>query len=126
MVVAAILNSFPINISVFSDQSAFLFCKLTKWKSFLFTVRQSKDRLYLRRCILELCRGKSKFQEKAQEKESLTPMYKSLKEDGPDHDKRFTVGVFLENELIAEGEGMSKQEAEQEAARKALEIKKWL
>ncbi len=70
--------------------------------------------------------AKSKFQEKAQEKESLTPMYKSLKEDGPDHDKRFTVGVFLENELIAEGEGMSKQEAEQEAARKALEIKKWL
>jgi ribonuclease-3 len=70
--------------------------------------------------------AKSKFQEKAQEKESLTPMYKSLKEDGPDHDKRFTVGVFLENELIAEGEGMSKQEAEQEAARKALEVKKWL
>jgi ribonuclease-3 len=69
--------------------------------------------------------AKSKFQEKAQEKESLTPVYKSLKEEGPDHDKRFTIGVYLDDSLIAEGEGMSKQEAEQVAARKALEVKKW-
>ena len=69
--------------------------------------------------------AKSKFQEKAQEEVSLTPLYKSLKEEGPDHDKRFTVGIYLDKELIAEGEGMSKQEAEQAAARKALEIKKW-
>jgi ribonuclease-3 len=70
--------------------------------------------------------AKSKFQEKAQEKESLTPMYKSLKEEGPDHDKKFTIGVYLDKDLIAEGVGMSKQEAEQEAARKALEAKGWL
>jgi ribonuclease-3 len=70
--------------------------------------------------------AKSKFQEKAQEKESLTPQYKSLKEEGPDHDKKFTIGVYIDNELIAEGAGMSKQEAEQEAARKALEVKGWL
>ncbi len=70
--------------------------------------------------------AKSKFQEKAQEKEGFTPQYKSLKEEGPDHDKRFTVGVYLAEDLITEGEGMSKQEAEQEAARKALEIKNWL
>jgi ribonuclease-3 len=70
--------------------------------------------------------AKSKFQEKAQEKESLTPMYKSLKEEGPDHDKKFTIGVYLDKDLIAEGVGMSKQEAEQEAARKALEVKGWL
>lgn len=70
--------------------------------------------------------AKSQFQEKAQEKESLTPLYKSLKEEGPDHDKRFTVGVYLDKELVAEGEGKSKQEAEQVAARKALEVKKWL
>jgi ribonuclease III len=69
--------------------------------------------------------AKSKFQEKAQEKESMTPQYKSLKEEGPDHDKRFTVGVYLGNELIAEGVGMSKQEAEQVAAKKALDVKKW-
>ena len=70
--------------------------------------------------------AKSKFQEKAQEKESMTPQYKSLKEEGPDHDKKFTIGVYLDNELITEGAGMSKQEAEQEAARKALEIKGWI
>ncbi len=70
--------------------------------------------------------AKSKFQEKAQEKESLTPMYKSLKEEGPDHDKKFTIGVYLDKDFIAEGVGMSKQEAEQEAARKALVVKGWL
>jgi ribonuclease-3 len=70
--------------------------------------------------------AKSKFQEKAQEKESTTPQYKTIKEEGPDHDKRFTVGVYLGKELIASGEGQSKQEAEQMAARKALETKKWL
>jgi len=69
--------------------------------------------------------AKSKFQEKAQEKEGTTPLYKSLKEDGPDHDKRFTVGVYLGNDLVAEGDGMSKQEAEQMAAARALEAKKW-
>lgn len=69
--------------------------------------------------------AKSKFQEKAQEEAGLTPLYKSLKEEGPDHDKRFTVGVYLGKELVAEGVGMSKQEAEQVAARKALGIKEW-
>ena len=70
--------------------------------------------------------AKSKFQEKAQEKESLTPQYKSLKEEGPDHDKKFTIGVYLDNELVAQGDGMSKQEAEQIAAQKALEVKGWI
>ena len=70
--------------------------------------------------------AKSKFQEKAQEMESVTPAYKSLKEEGPDHDKKFTVGVYLDKKLVAEGVGMSKQEAEQAAARKALELKGWL
>lgn len=69
--------------------------------------------------------AKSKFQEKAQEKESTTPLYKSLREEGPDHDKRFTVGVYLGDALITEGSGMSKQEAEQVAAKAALEVKKW-
>ena len=69
--------------------------------------------------------AKSKFQEKSQEKESTTPVYKSLKEEGPDHDKKFTIGVYLNEELIAKGEGMSKQEAEQVAAKKALDFKGW-
>jgi ribonuclease-3 len=69
--------------------------------------------------------AKSKFQEQAQENESVTPAYKTLKEEGPDHDKQFTVGVFLGKEKIAEGTGKSKQEAEQEAAKNALLEKGW-
>jgi ribonuclease III len=69
--------------------------------------------------------AKSKFQEKAQEIMSITPSYKTLKEVGPDHDKTFTVGVYLRDALIAEGEGESKQEAEQKAARAASKEKGW-
>ena len=69
--------------------------------------------------------AKSKFQEEAQEKVSVTPNYKVIKEEGPDHEKKFVVGVYLNDELVAEGEGMSKQEAEEDAAKKALEVKKW-
>jgi len=70
--------------------------------------------------------AKSNFQEKSQELEKVTPNYKVLEEVGPDHDKRFRIGVFLNNKLIAEGEGVSKQEAEQDAAQKALKVKMWI
>lgn len=70
--------------------------------------------------------AKSLFQEKAQEYYNETPLYKTIKETGPDHDKYFTVAVYAGNELIAEAGGKSKQEAEQAAARKALEVKGWL
>ncbi|MDD2731610.1 MAG: ribonuclease III [Candidatus Pacebacteria bacterium] len=69
--------------------------------------------------------SKSHFQEKAQEKRGITPTYSVLKESGPDHNKRFVVGVFLGRELIAKGEGLSKQEAEEEAAKNALGKKEW-
>ncbi|TSC63071.1 MAG: putative ribonuclease III [Parcubacteria group bacterium Gr01-1014_48] len=69
--------------------------------------------------------SKSLFQEKAQDIASVTPTYKTVKETGPDHDKYFTVAVYLGSEMIAEGKGRSKQEAEQEAARHALEEKRW-
>jgi len=69
--------------------------------------------------------AKSLFQEEAQERTGITPTYKVLKEWGPDHAKQFIIGVFLNNELIAEGKGSSKQEAEEAAAKNALEIKKW-
>src|SRR3989344_52480 len=69
--------------------------------------------------------AKSLFQEKAQELESVTPSYKVLAESGPDHEKVFTMGVFLGDKLMAEGKGASKQEAEQDAARKALKTKNW-
>lgn len=69
--------------------------------------------------------AKSRFQERAQDKAGLTPNYKTLKEVGPDHDKQFTLGVFLGDTLVASGSGPSKQEAEQRAAEKALEAKGW-
>lgn len=68
---------------------------------------------------------KSRFQEVSQEKAGVTPSYRVLGETGPDHDKKFTVGVFLNDEMIAKGEGFSKQEAQRKAAEKGLEIKGW-
>jgi ribonuclease III len=69
--------------------------------------------------------SKSLFQEKAQEHESTTPVYKTIRETGPDHDKHFTIGVYLGTKLYGEGEGKSKQDAEQEAARNALKKTGW-
>lgn len=69
--------------------------------------------------------AKSHFQEEAQEHANVTPTYETMKEVGPDHNKQFVIGVYLDKELIAEGEGKSKQEAEQMAAEKALEAKGW-
>jgi len=70
--------------------------------------------------------AKSLVQEKSQEYLNVTPSYKVLHESGPDHDKSFTVGIFFGIDRIAEGKGHSKQEAEQAAARSALEAKDWL
>ncbi|MEK9148007.1 MAG: ribonuclease III [Patescibacteria group bacterium] len=68
---------------------------------------------------------KSLFQEEAQERVGITPTYEVLREWGPDHDKHFVVGVYLGPDLVAEGEGSSKQTAEVEAARLALVAKQW-
>jgi ribonuclease-3 len=65
--------------------------------------------------------AKSLLQEKTQEIEKLTPSYKILKEEGPDHAKIFTVGVFLDKRRLAQAKGRSKQEAEEKAAQGALE-----
>lgn len=69
--------------------------------------------------------SKSRFQEVAQEKMKITPTYRVLEERGPDHNKHFKVGVYIGSELIASGGGSSKQEAEEETARIALETKGW-
>lgn len=65
---------------------------------------------------------KSYVQELAQKTEGVTPVYQTLKEDGPDHDKTFKVGLYVNSELKGTGEGHSKQEAQTEAAREAI---KW-
>ncbi len=69
--------------------------------------------------------SKSVLQEKSQANLSVTPIYKTLESWGPDHLKKFRVGVYFKKELITKGEGHSKQEAEVNAAKKALSKKKW-
>lgn len=63
---------------------------------------------------------KSHLQEQAQSKDTATPVYKVISEEGPDHDKTFTVGVYVNNKLRGQGVGPSKQAAQQKAAEAAL------
>ncbi|HEY4528470.1 MAG TPA: ribonuclease III [Candidatus Paceibacterota bacterium] len=69
--------------------------------------------------------AKSLFQEMAQEHIGFTPVYKTIDESGPDHDKHFRVEVWVGKEVYGTGEGKSKQDAEQAAAEQALENKGW-
>lgn len=59
---------------------------------------------------------KSIFQEIAQAKKGITPNYQIISQDGPDHDKKFVSGAYIGDKLIAQGEGNSKQKAEEAAA----------
>jgi ribonuclease-3 len=63
---------------------------------------------------------KSHLQELAQSQEGSTPVYKVMQEEGPDHEKTFTVGVFVNTNLRGQGTGPSKQAAQQKAAEAAL------
>jgi ribonuclease-3 len=63
---------------------------------------------------------KTKFQELMQSERNITPEYKVLDESGPDHSKKFSVGVYVNGELFGKGEGPSKQTAEVSAATRAL------
>ena len=64
--------------------------------------------------------SKSLFQEKSQEILNITPHYRVMSESGPDHNKEFVVGVYIDKELIAKGKGYSKQEAQTNAAHESL------
>lgn len=64
---------------------------------------------------------KSRLQELVQSRDGFTPVYKVIQEDGPDHDKNFIVGVYVNDELKGQGEGPSKQNAQVTAATAALE-----
>ena len=68
---------------------------------------------------------KSKLQEIAQDKEEITPVYKLISEEGPDHSKEFVMGIYLGEELVGTGKGSSKQNAEQSAALAALKERGW-
>jgi ribonuclease III len=63
---------------------------------------------------------KSRYQEHTQSTEGFTPSYRVLSEEGPDHEKTFTVGVYVEGELRGKGSGPSKQIAQIKAAETAL------
>lgn len=80
------------------------------------------DRVLENRTFLD---PKSYFQEKSQEVKGITPHYEILKEEGPDHDKTFTVGLYLNEELICQGLGSSKQEAQVEAASNGIKKLNW-
>ncbi|MBR3228665.1 ribonuclease III [Candidatus Saccharibacteria bacterium] len=67
---------------------------------------------------------KSYIQELAQKYDGVTPIYKTIKEEGPDHDKSFTVGIYVGGDLKGTGIGHSKQEAQTNAAREG--VKKYL
>lgn len=96
----------------------------------------AKAQLFIHKYILVLLQdilenklhidAKSHFQEISQEKLGVTPTYHVLSEEGPDHKKTFTMGVYLGDDLVAEGEGSSKQIAEQQAARAGLIEKQWI
>lgn len=64
--------------------------------------------------------AKSHLQELAQSQDNSTPIYKVIKEEGPDHDKTFLVGVYIAGELRGKGQGPSKQTAQEKAAQAAL------
>lgn len=68
---------------------------------------------------------KSKFQEKSQEIFGITPTYKVLSENGPDHNKTFEVGLYLQEEMVSRGAGSSKREAQENAAVEGLKEKGW-
>lgn len=64
--------------------------------------------------------AKTALQELVQEEQGVTPTYKVLDSSGPDHDKQFTVGVYVGKKLAGRGSGASKQNAQQAAAEQAL------
>jgi len=68
---------------------------------------------------------KSLFQEICQDKEDFTPYYELIEDSGPDHDKKFVMGVYIREKLIATGTGSSKQKAENDAAKNALKVLNW-
>jgi len=69
--------------------------------------------------------AKSRFQEMAQDKTGITPSYVVLEEFGPDHNKKFVIGLYLEDELVAKGSGTSKQEGQMSATEQGLKVKGW-
>lgn len=99
--------------AVYLDQGLPTAARFVEENLLIFTPEIIKKRAYLD--------FKSFLQEKIQEKTKASPVYKVLEDEGPDHQKIFTVGVFVQGKMIGRGKGRSKQEAEEGAAKQALE-----
>ena len=70
--------------------------------------------------------NKSRFQELAQAHDGITPFYHLVSQEGPSHNREFTVEVMLGDQIAGKGHGPNKQAAEQEAAHAALTMRGWL
>ena len=83
-------------------------------------IRQPVEEIGQKAMAALIERLKHSGEEVAQEREGFTPHYRVLEESGPDHDKLFTVGVYVGDRLCGKGQGSSKQTAQQQAATNAL------
>lgn len=90
-------------------------------RKFLYEILLKKTEALVKQKVLK--DPKSLLQEHVQAQKQNSPMYKVLEEEGPAHAKTFTVGVFVNENLLGKGIGKSKQEAEENAAEQALEKK---
>ncbi|MGH7204148.1 MAG: ribonuclease III [Candidatus Levyibacteriota bacterium] len=88
-------------------------------RTFLFAVLIPEIEVYVEKKVFK--DPKSLLQEYVQARKQNSPLYKVLQEEGPAHSKQFTIGVFVQENLIGQGRGKSKQEAEERAAEEALE-----
>ncbi|MGI8419991.1 MAG: ribonuclease III [Candidatus Levyibacteriota bacterium] len=88
-------------------------------RTFLFAVLIPEIEVYVEKKVFK--DPKSLLQEYVQARKQNSPLYKVLAEEGPAHAKQFTIGVFVQEQLIGQGQGKSKQEAEEHAAERALE-----
>ncbi len=70
--------------------------------------------------------NKSRFQELAQAHDGITPSYRLVSQEGPSHNREFTIEVMLGDQVAGKGHGRNKQTAEQEAAHAALTMRGWL
>ncbi len=107
-------NAFEaITGAIYLDQGYDIAKRFIKDKLLVYLPKILAEKLYID--------PKSHFQELTQEEEGITPIYKVLEEKGPDHAKHFKVGVYVGKKMMGEGEGTSKQAAQVEAAKDALE-----
>jgi ribonuclease III len=108
----AILGAIYLDQGLMAVQD-FLLPRLTPLAQTIISKRLFKD-------------NKSLFQELAQAHDGITPSYRLLSQEGPSHNREFTVEVMLGDKIAGQGQGRNKQTAEQEAARVALESRGWI